>query len=142
MFVIWGGLHGLYLALERMGRKRLGDVPEKRGVIGLATAFLTFAVVTLTWIPFRSPDAQTAVSVIGGLFIRNQPPLLTEPQLALCFLAIAGTFVVEYALWDSSPEDAFQSLSLAMQPLMLGSMMIAIFLCSGGDERAFIYFQF
>ena len=58
MFVLWGGLHGLYLALGRMRSNH-----ASRGGV-LASAFV-FLVVTFTWIPFRSPDLATAWQIVS-----------------------------------------------------------------------------
>ncbi|MCP5065639.1 MAG: MBOAT family protein [bacterium] len=62
-FVVWGGIHGLGLGLERAlgGRSlyhRLPD-PLRMG--------LTFAIVTVGWIFFRAPDMSSAVEYLGHL---------------------------------------------------------------------------
>ena len=54
-FLLWGGLHGLYLFIERLQalrspRKLLDELPKWRQVLsGLGV----FVLVVLTWIPFR-----------------------------------------------------------------------------------------
>ncbi len=63
-FVVWGGLHGLGLALERvLGRDRLlGWLPASLRIL------LTFGVVTLGWVFFRAPDLDTAIAYLGAMF--------------------------------------------------------------------------
>ena len=63
-FVVWGGLHGLYLIVDRA----LGRV-EHRGarrpiLLSDSPAILfTFTVVTLTWVFFRAADLSEAIDV-------------------------------------------------------------------------------
>ena len=73
MFVLWGGLHGVYLAVERWLRARTAAVrcaaPPRPAI---ALTLLTFLVVTLTWIPFRSPaSGDGAQRSSDGLFARR-----------------------------------------------------------------------
>jgi len=63
-FVVWGGLHGLYLAVERvlgvdtLDRARMGMLEKwLRGV-------LTFHLVCLAWVFFRAPTAAYAFELI------------------------------------------------------------------------------
>lgn len=59
-FVVWGGLHGLYLWVEKYIRDRrsahpdyVADVPIKPW-LGFSYALLTFMLVNITWVFFRS----------------------------------------------------------------------------------------
>ena len=57
-FVLWGGLHGGYLALERaLFGKHLPAGPPGALRTWLR-ALAVFLLVTLTWIPFRSPSLE------------------------------------------------------------------------------------
>lgn len=61
-FVIWGGLHGLVLALERLGKNVLKiTVPRPLGWIA------TTLVVLSGWVFFRSPDLATALGYFAAL---------------------------------------------------------------------------
>lgn len=141
MFVLWGGLHGLYLSVERALRTRLRATTESSSPeIGLSLA--TFLLVTLAWIPFRATDLHTVASIAAGLFRFHAPNLLPSTQILLCLLAMAATVRWHFALRDSSLEAQFGRLGTITQAAALGMCLVAMFLCSGGDERAFIYFQF
>src|SRR5947208_799202 len=52
-FVAWGGLHGLYLAVERWLRGRFGGWKPGPGSI-VALGLLTYLLVNVTWVFFRS----------------------------------------------------------------------------------------
>ena len=62
-FAAWGGLHGLYLVIERVVSARRG---EARGRLRLPP-LVVFVVVTLTWIPFRVPTLAGAFDALSGL---------------------------------------------------------------------------
>lgn len=144
MFVLWGGLHGLYLAVERWLRTRAGiaiDQPRTALAAGL-TALSTALLVSLTWIPFRAPDPATASAIVTGLY-----RLSTGSQLdlgRLCFVLVGAllTGLWQWRMRSRTLETWFGDGRGAWQALMLGAALVSIFLLSGGDERAFIYFQF
>ena len=81
-FVIWGGLHGLFLLLhagwQRAGRRL--SLPMAHG--------LTLLAVVIAWVPFRADGIEAARSVLAGMaglhgaalpvMIVHQFPLLAE----------------------------------------------------------------
>ncbi|HZP68032.1 MAG TPA: MBOAT family O-acyltransferase [Rudaea sp.] len=138
MFVLWGALHGAYLAAERAWRERRGTASR---IPAPAAALVTFGVVALTWIPFRAGDPALAGALVRRLVAADAPALPTG-QLAACFVAAAAMLWWQFTSRDSSLEARFAALGRTRQIAVLGACLIAIFLCSGGDERAFIYFQF
>jgi D-alanyl-lipoteichoic acid acyltransferase DltB (MBOAT superfamily) len=142
MFVLWGGLHGVYLALERAWNKAMrlttATVAESR----LAWTLLTFAVVTLTWIPFRAPDAGAAFAIAQGLLALQRPSSLETLQLVACFGAISGTLYWQIQLRDVALARWYASAAPVIQGGAVTLCLLTIFLFSGGDERSFIYFQF
>jgi alginate O-acetyltransferase complex protein AlgI len=136
-FVLWGGLHGVYLALERWCRTHVSlRVPQ------LVAIGATCLVVTLTWIPFRAADASAALGVARGLFRFGTAPVLSPERLALCYLTFAAMLRWQYRLRGSSLEANFLALGRIAQVTILAACLFAMFLYSGGDEHAFIYFQF
>ena len=69
-FVIWGALHGLYLAvnhawLEVKSHLPLPRWPSMGRAIGI---FTTFIAVCIAWVYFRAPDVGTAHQVLRGMF--------------------------------------------------------------------------
>ena len=70
-FVIWGGLHGLYLVVNHAWhavRRRIGLVDGEcsRGgrIVGIG---LTFFAVVIAWVFFRSSNIDTAVAILSGM---------------------------------------------------------------------------
>ena len=73
-FVIWGMLHGIYLAVHRWwcGEGRKTDTRDFSGVKGWLSyamgMLFTFHLVTLTWVFFMADSFATAWSYLRGLF--------------------------------------------------------------------------
>jgi alginate O-acetyltransferase complex protein AlgI len=70
-FLVWGGLHGLYLCINHLWRAWRGgkaDVsPTGPAAKGVCWAITFFAVV-LGWVFFRARTADGAWQMLGGLF--------------------------------------------------------------------------
>lgn len=68
-FIIWGGLHGLYLIIHHVWvaiSKRL-DFPSESAVWKLIATIMTFAAVCFAWVFFRSPDLATSWEIVRGM---------------------------------------------------------------------------
>ena len=69
-FVVWGGLHGLYLVVNHAWlavkpRLPLAAIPVPvRSVVSVAT---TFVAVVLAWVFFRAADLSTALSMLSAM---------------------------------------------------------------------------
>jgi len=142
MFVLWGGLHGLYLAIERAMR---GVSPAGSGRHDSADwpgTLLVFLVIMLTWIPFRAATPAVALDVLRGLFAFTRPNVLYPSTTMAQLLGIFATLGWHYAQRDVSLESRFGQLRGVAQTAVIAGCLIAVFICSGGEQRAFIYFQF
>jgi alginate O-acetyltransferase complex protein AlgI len=71
-FVLWGGLHGLYLAINHFWheiRNRFGFPFRKASLIGRVLGiFLTFVFVVLAWVIFRAQTIKGAQAILEGMF--------------------------------------------------------------------------
>ncbi len=140
LFVVWGALHGLYLAIGRV----VGDGGVRSAGPGARYALIlaTFVVVTLTWIPFRAHSVADALHVLGGLARSDATNSLDLLQRLSVAVAVLGMLRWQWALRDSSLEEFGAKLPAIGRAAWLMTCLAGIFLFSGGDERAFIYFQF
>lgn len=148
-FVIWGGLHGLFLAVERFGNSNptiCGDRSVFRSlktnwIVKIVQGFLTFNLVTVLWLTFLMKD----ISCISTYFSTIARPDLSFTGPPLFCLAFYGSSVVLYHLigWISEHKSSFYRRVSATQfePIIHGVMLFLI-VTNPGAPRGFIYFQF
>lgn len=67
-FVIWGGIHGLLLAISH-GFNKLRNV--KINQFSRSSQIITFIVVSMTWVFFRAQNLDTALTLLKGAFGLN-----------------------------------------------------------------------
>jgi len=63
-FVIWGGIHGLWLGLERV----LGKKPFYQRLPPVLRVLLTFGIVLVAWVFFRAKDLSAAWNYLQSMF--------------------------------------------------------------------------
>jgi D-alanyl-lipoteichoic acid acyltransferase DltB (MBOAT superfamily) len=140
-FVVWGGLHGLYLAAERCVRERLwprGFRPPMFLRIGYM--LLTLLLVVIAWIFFRASDAQGALHIVALLWPSASAATLDAAQ-KLALYAFAGVVVVQWFMRDRDIKELGVIVPAPLLGAALGTLLAAVVL-SPGDSHAFIYFQF
>ncbi|MDL2282808.1 MBOAT family protein, partial [Parabacteroides sp. OttesenSCG-928-G06] len=101
-FVIWGGLHGVALAVHKfvMGRfqsfKKVGDeMSPLRRVLGVV---FTFHLVCLGWILFRADSMQVAGQVLSQIFSNFHPEVCLQfvaGYKGVTFLMVLG-FILHF----------------------------------------------
>lgn len=139
-FVIWGGLHGLYLAVHRRFREKVSRQPEPWRWRDLGLTLITFHVVSLTWIPFRAESFTQASQYIQGLLGRSGE--VQESFLALLVPATLVIFAIDLIQRNSGYELFFLRWRPAIRGFAYSMMVVPIIIFSGGQTTPFIYFQF
>ncbi|PLY40761.1 membrane-bound O-acyltransferase family protein [Janthinobacterium sp. ROICE36] len=129
-FVIWGGLHGLYLVLQQAWQRFFGAA-RARWWPGWWSTFLTFLAVMLAWIFFRAPDVATAWDIAGALVGANGVSLPRG----------LASHAASLAQWGLHPAfDGIRWIELAGPglPVLLGAMLLA-FRAPNTQEIFFLY---
>ena len=140
-FVIWGGLHGGVLAIERLwDRVRPGAWPRLPRLIGI---LLTFHIVVLGWIFFRSETFAGAINYLRGL----GTPGPAGADLAVTPLAVA--LIVFGLAIHAAPPFWPQRLALRLRLLpapalgiIAGVTIMIIDAMRFEGVAPFIYYQF
>jgi len=161
-FVVWGGLHGLYLWGEKFLTDRMETRPGlhkespiaavvepiKAG-IGLpatnkwAYALLTFILVNITWVFFRSPTFSGAGNMLQSMFgiVQGATPLLTTIAIFKIAVIIVVMLVAHWQMRNTSILDVIRRLPWWATGLSWALMLILLIL-SQESSSSFIYFQF
>ncbi|MDK9725448.1 MAG: MBOAT family protein [Sterolibacteriaceae bacterium MAG5] len=67
-FVLWGGLHGVYLVINHGWRRLTGTDSTSSGWRVIVGVGLTFVAVVVAWVPFRATDLDAALRMWAGMF--------------------------------------------------------------------------
>ncbi len=139
-FVVWGGLHGLYLVGERVAKRAFGDAPFWTTRIGrLLLALVTFALVCFAWVFFRAPSFEHAFRITLAMLGRGAGE--THLLWLASLIPVSGLLLVHALLRNTSLENAVERTPWQLRTLALVAMLLSLLLFPGVD-RAFIYFQF
>lgn len=141
-FVVWGGLHGLYLAAERVLRGRFSEFrpgPWSLAALGL----LTFILTNITWVFFRAKTFDKAWTVLRGMAGANAhaPPLLAAVYLLTTAVIVAGIVGVHAFMRNRTLEQVVARVHPAAIVMVWSAMAFAVIIEQGSGD-AFIYFQF
>jgi alginate O-acetyltransferase complex protein AlgI len=141
-FVVWGGLHGLYLSVERWLRARFkGFTPGRVTLVGLA--LLTFLLVNVTWVFFRAKtfgDAHTVLTGMAGLAAKPEPLIAGGPMIIAMFI-VSGIFATHMAMRNTTLEAVLERTP-ALVVASVWTLMAFAVLIEQGQGNAFIYFAF
>ncbi len=143
-FVVWGGLHGLYLVLERGANALVGSWGIWRRAAGkVFLAGLTFSLVCLAWIFFRADSFGKAFEIIqAGLFLLPERDVyVSAGQTAIVLICMSVLLALHWVLRDMTLEEAAARVPPWVKGVLLGIAIVAVMM-SPGEDRAFIYFQF
>ena len=141
-FVVWGGLHGTYLAAERWLKKRFAGVTPGRAML-VALGLLTFLLVNITWVFFRAKTFGGAATILTAMVGMSAKPTPLIALLPLIYALVATTAIVatHWAMRDRTIELVIERTPAWLVGLLWGAMGIAI-IAEQGAGNAFIYFQF
>lgn len=137
-FLVWGGYHGLLLALQRLF-ERLGVRLRPPRVIGVAATFL---LVMLGWVIFRSASLGDASTILIRLAVPSQGRDLSVELVTIALLSVAATFgymlLAEgrpwFVRWITQPG--------WLQGAAWGGAAASVFYLIPLSAQPFIYFRF
>jgi alginate O-acetyltransferase complex protein AlgI len=144
-FVIWGFIHGTALSLERAvgayraARNQASELPAWASSV--LRWLLTFNVVCLAWVFFRSPTFGDAMTMLGQLTDWSGSAELVTPGLLLVIgLMLLSQFVPP--AWVTTVQTRFSQVTWAGQGAIFGVSLVVIDVLGPSGVAPFIYFQF
>jgi D-alanyl-lipoteichoic acid acyltransferase DltB (MBOAT superfamily) len=141
-FVLWGAIHGLFLIINRLGRKI--NLPASAGWL------VTMVIVFVAWLCFYETRSNLLWLKLGTLFtphayafkaLREIKASLTVGEwvgFGSIIVLATGALTLEWLsvrLFD-------EPFCLLRRPLALGALVIMIVLLTPDSNNAFIYFAF
>lgn len=101
-FVVWGAIHGALQILEKFfgfdPKGKYSHWGNQNVVVKVTRIGVTFSLVTLAWIFFRSQSIDSAMMVIGKIFTNEAglwQPISFVPVVIVMFMMVVGREVME-----------------------------------------------
>ena len=142
-FVVWGAPHGLYLVIAGAWGRGRPSTSDRLLVGRILRIVFTYALVTLTWLPFRLADLSDVWLFAVRLFT-------LQGQLAVGPVILAGFMLLVVLVADLPAYFLKDHLYLLRLPRWLFIPILVVGYCAivlaltlhTGEARPFIYFQF
>lgn len=136
-WVVWGAFHGVIMSLERM--VGLSHTRPRPMILTVLRWFITFHLVCISWILFRAPDLETAITIMkrilggaeGFTFSPSWPVIIIGLLLVVELTQLRARWI---DMIKSSPRLAFI--------IVIGTCMLFPLVYRGVVNAEFIYFQF
>lgn len=157
-FVLWGGLHGMFLATHRLYRRHFPEMPD---IIG---RLLTLLVVIVAWVPFRAQSLTATLGMLRGMvgcngvalprmIVGALPPIaaFAEPVPILPYLGDARTLsfpeisvclLLGWLIVLAMPNVHRMSLAVRYRTLTVSFALSMQALFFAPNVAPFLYFQF
>jgi alginate O-acetyltransferase complex protein AlgI len=141
-FIVWGGIHGLGLVIERLRRGPHADDAAMTARQRLIGRLITFHVVCLAWIFFRADSFATARELLTGLFTGwDEPsPLVTGGVLLAIFVGIGSQYLP--TRFPAAVMARYSRLPAVGQIAILAIALMLTHAMGPEGVAPFIYFQF
>jgi len=144
-FVVWGLLHGIYLATNTVLAAKRSRMPGRRGTIRrIVQVLLTFHLVVLAWVFFRATSLTSAIIVLTsiGRSTRGLEVLMTAGGSRAVLVTLLSCLVyagIEAArgsvLWHGVERNVLLRWSAYF--MLCGAIFVL-----GQPATGYIYFQF
>jgi D-alanyl-lipoteichoic acid acyltransferase DltB (MBOAT superfamily) len=163
-FVVWGGLHGFYLWVEKAiidyrhdkvatiaatpdGEVGvLGPVPETfkpKNFRNFSIALFTFFLINVTWVFFRANTFTKAWNLLESMFgfMGKEAPMLTTLSIIKVIVIVTCMVIAHWVMRNTKVLDVVPKLSWWLFGTVWTVMLLLIIL-SQESSSSFIYFQF
>jgi len=143
-FIVWGALHGVMLAIEKL-MKSIITIPQNK-ITKIVGIVLTFHFVCFSWIFFRAADMQTVGAVLTQIFTAFHPEIIGEYIVGypLVSLLMLTGFVMHFT--SRNTEQKVENLVIRspfiLKLVYLSLIIFLVIQIKSSEIQPFIYFQF
>jgi D-alanyl-lipoteichoic acid acyltransferase DltB (MBOAT superfamily) len=145
-FVIWGMVHGFYLAFARLAKKlkrrtvRFLGLKRWPRIYKMVGILITFHMVTFAWVFFRAANLNTAISYLKNISLKPSSAGTVHLLFTLCFLLLF--LVLEFFYKNRQRFQFLLKMPVELKIAVYVILVCCIILLSVDSGNEFIYFQF
>lgn len=149
MYLIWGGLQGLFLIGHKEIKGKINPAGEKRQVSrwrAVGNIFLTFNLIAFSFVFFRARSLEAVRDM--GTQIFNDFHISVAPQFIegylLIVIAMAAAYLLHFApeKWTAKLKSVYGAMPLVLQAIVLAIIILIVIQVRGSDIVPFIYLQY
>ena len=140
-FVVWGGLHGGYLAFERAVLARVSWWNAANPAMHALRVLVTFHLVCLAWVFFRARDFGSAWTMLGTLARPSLAGVDPASHASLALL-VAGLFALQQLGARLHYKERIAGGRGMRFAMLLAGAIAAMIWFAPTTTAPFIYFQF
>jgi alginate O-acetyltransferase complex protein AlgI len=148
-FVLWGLMHGGYLAAYRAFEAWRGEDSQQSFALRIAWRLLTLAAIVAAWVPFRAVSIAQAITMLETMFVQFTFGFSYSVNFYLMVFFwcawIALEPVVGKLLIRLGEPDRLGILGLlnnnVLRPIVYATLLL-LFIAFDDRDTQFIYFQF
>jgi D-alanyl-lipoteichoic acid acyltransferase DltB (MBOAT superfamily) len=144
-FIIWGGLHGVALAVHKVIMEKKPAFLERLKWRGWGI-LITFHFVCFCWIFFRASSMNVVGQMLSQIFMEFNPGILF--QFIASYKSVCVVFLIGYIMhfipdtWHQQAELAVRKMPLVMKAVCMVAMIAIVMQTKSSEIQPFIYFQF
>jgi len=145
-FIIWGGLHGIGLAVNKLRIFLFGEKTNRRWFVRAVSVFFTFQFVSFCWIFFRAQNMHDAGLILRQIFQDFLPASFDRllPVYGGAFTLMAAGYIIHF-LPEKLKEfyrGLFIKIPLAVQMVIVLMTGFLLYQMRTTEIMPFIYFRF
>lgn len=145
-FLIWGGLHGVGLVLDKLVKSIFGRKTSSGWLTRTVSVFLTFNFVSFCWIFFRAQDMHYVSMILNQVFLDFLPSSFAPLMSAYTgvFALMAAAYLIHFLpeKLKESYRGLFIRIPLAMQMVIVLMIAFLLYHMRTTEIIPFIYFRF
>ena len=158
-FILWGGIHGLLLCLDKIWHSICGFLspltylpskkdpnPSKNWIVVFVGGLITFHLVAACWVLFRASSFVIAEQVFHQIFFKFEPQIFL--QWCTSYKVVALLMLLGYLLHfmpeflTDKVKDFVTRCPLVVKALLIVILVFVVIQIKSSDVQPFIYFQF
>ena len=145
-FVIWGGLHGIGLVINRIWDSIFKRRNSRSWIGRVFAVFITFQFVNFCWIFFRASDLDSVKIMLKQIFENFSPGsyMTVLPAYSSALLLMAVAYIIHFLpeRIKESYRGLFIKIPLVAQLAVIMVVAILLFQMRTTEVMPFIYFRF
>ncbi len=150
MFMIWGGLQGVFLVGHKMlfgSKKKQDEVEKKANRFRVAlNIFITFNLIAISFMFFRASSMEAVKDMATQVVTNFHPEVAAQfvEGYLMIVLVIIGAMIFHFlpTRLSDKAKKAYSGMPLIVQALILAIIIFLVIQTRQSDIMPFIYFQY